>query len=79
VEWLRRSCLARLECIETADEENQADSTVALYRKLRRGLLAVERDELHRLFEVGKISDAIRRRIQRTLDLEEAGLGEHDG
>ncbi|WP_245821727.1 Na+/H+ antiporter [Lentzea waywayandensis] len=75
VEGLRRSWLARLHRIET-DIESTEDSMSATYRTVRRSLLAVERDELHRLFGVGRISDATRRRIQRTLDLEDAGLEE---
>jgi CPA1 family monovalent cation:H+ antiporter len=49
-----------------------------VYRQLRRDLLAVEGAELTRLFEAGEITDATRRRIQRLLDLEHAGLGDDD-
>jgi CPA1 family monovalent cation:H+ antiporter len=46
------------------------------YLTLRRDLLAVQSLELTRLYESGRITDATRRRLQRDLDLEDAGLGE---
>jgi CPA1 family monovalent cation:H+ antiporter len=46
------------------------------YWELRRDLIAVENAELQRLYDSHRISDTTRRRIQRSLDLEEAGLGE---
>jgi CPA1 family monovalent cation:H+ antiporter len=49
-------------------------STTADYRRLRRELLAVEAAELLRLSETGQISEPVRRRLQRGLDLEEAAL-----
>ncbi|MDX6205506.1 MAG: monovalent cation/hydrogen antiporter, partial [Frankiales bacterium] len=49
-------------------------STAADYRRLRRELLAVEAAELLRLSETGQISEPVRRRLQRGLDLEEAAL-----
>ena len=51
-------------------------STGRAYRELRRDLLAVETAELMRLRDSGTISEGVRRRVQRALDLEEAGLGE---
>jgi monovalent cation/hydrogen antiporter len=77
VDQLRRSWQARLDRVleDEADEETQIPFRVA-YRGLRRQLLAVEGAELNRLYEAGAITDATRRRIQRTLDLENAGLGE---
>ena len=38
-------------------------------------MLAVEGTELARLLESGEITDVTRRRVQRMLDLEHAGLG----
>jgi monovalent cation/hydrogen antiporter len=73
VEQLRRSWRARLDRV-LADESDVPN--VAAYRDLRRELLAVESAELTRLYEAGVITDATRRRIQRTLDLESTGLGE---
>jgi CPA1 family monovalent cation:H+ antiporter len=55
-----------------------SSSTFSSYRRLRRDLLLVEGAELTRLYEAGEITDATRRRIQRTLDLEFAGLGDDD-
>jgi monovalent cation/hydrogen antiporter len=46
------------------------------YRAVRRDLLAAEALELFRLRDEGLIGEAVRRRIQRLLDIEEAGLGE---
>ena len=45
-------------------------------RRLARELLAVERRELLRLRDEGAINDAVMRRVQRELDLEELLLGE---
>jgi len=69
-----RSRLDRLQQDE-ADEQDTA-SGAGLYRTLRRDLIAVQSLELARLYESGRITDATRRRVQRDLDLEEAGLGE---
>jgi CPA1 family monovalent cation:H+ antiporter len=46
------------------------------YWELRRDVIAVENAELQRLYDSNRISDTTRRRLQRSLDLEEAGLGE---
>lgn len=75
VDQLRRSWRARLDRI-MEDEAEQASETpsAGAYRELRRELLTVEGTELNRLYEAGAITDATRRRIQRTLDLE--GLGD---
>jgi CPA1 family monovalent cation:H+ antiporter len=62
---------------QDVDEEQATASATEMYRTLRRDLLAVQSLELARLYEAGRITDATRRRIQRDLDLEEAGLGEH--
>jgi CPA1 family monovalent cation:H+ antiporter len=44
------------------------------YPSLARDLLAVETAHLSRLRDEGRISEAVRRRVQRSIDLEEAGL-----
>ena len=44
--------------------------------ELRRDVLAAERAELARLYQDGTISDAARRRLERTLDLEAARLSD---
>jgi monovalent cation/hydrogen antiporter len=51
-------------------------STGAAERDIRRDLIAVENAELNRLYENGTISEPTRRRLQRSLDLEAAGLGD---
>jgi monovalent cation/hydrogen antiporter len=71
IEQLRHSWRARLDRV---DEDSTSDSHT--YRELRRDLLRVEGAELNRLFETGAITDVTRRRLQRILDLENAGLGE---
>ncbi|WP_161789904.1 hypothetical protein [Streptacidiphilus neutrinimicus] len=48
---------------------------LAAYRELRRGVIAVQTTELHRLDEDHEISDTTPRRLQHELDLEETGLG----
>lgn len=77
LEQLRDRLRARLDRLsETDNDEQDTASATALYRTLRRDLLAVQSLELARLYESGRITDGTRRRIQRDLDLEEAGLGE---
>ena len=75
VEQLRRSWEARLARI-TEEVEPDQPATAHDYRALRLELLGVESSELTRLYDCGAISEPTRRRLQRTLDLEQAGL--HD-
>ena len=51
-------------------------STGRLYRELRRELLAAETAELVRLRDTGVISEDVRRRVQRAVDLEDAALAD---
>ena len=51
----------------------------AVYRDLRRDLLATETAELVRLRDAGLISEDVRRRVQRAVDLEEAALADDLG
>jgi CPA1 family monovalent cation:H+ antiporter len=76
VEQLRRSWQARAARAAADDGDEPDASSAVAYRALRRDLLAVEETELARLFDTGAITDTTRRRIQRTLDLEQAGLGD---
>lgn len=71
VEQLRQVWQDRLDHVLS----HQEDMPTA-YRDLRRELLAVESAELTRLYVAGVINDATRRRVQRRLDLESAGLGD---
>jgi CPA1 family monovalent cation:H+ antiporter len=72
---LRQALLARIDHGDTR-EEPPSSSAAVTYRQLRRELLAVEMTELTRLFDAGDIDDNTRRRLQRTLDLEDARLGD---
>lgn len=76
VDQLRHSWQARIDRIKDHDTTDPDSSAGAAYLRLRRELLHVESTELTRLYETGVISDATRRRIQRQLDLEHAGLGD---
>ncbi|MGH3684062.1 MAG: Na+/H+ antiporter [Pseudonocardiaceae bacterium] len=69
---LRTSWQDRIERLQAHDTA----ATPLMDRQLRRELLDVESAELDRLYHDGTISDATRRRIQRSLDLEHTGLGE---
>jgi monovalent cation/hydrogen antiporter len=51
--------------------DGHEENISAADRRLARELLAVEREELLRLRDSGAISDAVMRRVQRELDLEE--------
>ncbi|MFF7161208.1 Na+/H+ antiporter [Streptomyces sp. NPDC008086] len=78
---LRRGLTARLDdtrdrLAETNGTGAPAESTDLIYRQLRRDLIAVEAEELQRLYDDHTISDTTRRRLQRTLDLEEARLAD---
>ncbi|ANZ21209.1 Na+ antiporter [Streptomyces noursei ATCC 11455] len=79
IDQLRRGLLARL---DQADADQDDDTTPAAwasastYRALRRTVIAAESTQLQRLYADHHISDTTRRRLQRSLDLEEAGLGE---
>lgn len=72
---LRRSLQARLEhARDRLEEADPAGSAEHVYRLLRRDLIRVEAVELQRLYDDHRISDTTRRRLQRSLDLEEARL-----
>lgn len=66
-----RASLARR--AERATEPSSAEGE-DVYRSLRRQLIAVEYEELERLHRIGSIDGATRQRLQRVLDLEDAGL-----
>ena len=74
---LRRGLQARLHRAEEQLAAEPADEpTAPSHRQLRRDLIAVESAELRRLYETGEIGPTTQRRLQRSLDLEEAGLGD---
>ncbi|MEC3975888.1 Na+/H+ antiporter [Amycolatopsis sp. H20-H5] len=77
VDQLRSSWQARIDRIRLDDDVEETEvSRYSGYPALRREILDVEAAELTRLFESDAITDATRRRIQRILDLEHAGLGD---
>lgn len=57
-----------------AESPDAATSGPPDYRRLRAELLAVQSAELTRLRDEGRIDESARRRVQRSLDVEEAGL-----
>ncbi|MFJ9120302.1 Na+/H+ antiporter [Streptomyces sp. NPDC102394] len=76
---LRRSLNARLDdarerLAHNGGNTTTAESTDLVYRQLRRDLIAVETAELQSLYDAHRISDTTRRRLQRSLDLEETRL-----
>ncbi|MFD7878113.1 Na+/H+ antiporter [Streptomyces sp. NPDC059766] len=76
---LRRGLNARLDDTRdrlAADDGTAAESADLVYRQLRRDLIAVETVELQHLYDTHHISDTTRRRLQRSLDLEEARLAD---
>jgi hypothetical protein len=77
IEQLHNSWQDRIERIKEHDN-GEPSATASIYRRLRRDLLAVESAELDRFYRTNAITDATRRRIQRLLDLEHAGLGEDE-
>lgn len=54
--------------------DSATESAEHVYRQLRRDLIVEETAELQRLYDGHRISDSTRRRLQRSLDLEEARL-----
>jgi NhaP-type Na+/H+ or K+/H+ antiporter len=80
IDQVRRSLHARIERVKAHLADDQSDElTTAVYRSVRRDLLATESAELNRLYQDGTISDVTRRRLQRILDLEDAALGDDVG
>jgi monovalent cation/hydrogen antiporter len=75
IEALRTSWRHRIERIRQ-HENPEPPHAASIYRQLRQDLLEVENAELDRLYHDGVISEVTRRRIQRLLDLEHAGLSE---
>ncbi|GHJ39266.1 Na+/H+ antiporter [Streptomyces sp. TS71-3] len=78
---LRRSLSARLDSsrerlADSGDDDTVPESAEGTYRQLRRHLITVEAQELQRLYDEHRISDTTRRKLQRSLDLEEARLAD---
>ncbi|MFI6469643.1 Na+/H+ antiporter [Streptomyces sp. NPDC050516] len=78
---LRRALLARREHArerldDTDGASGRAETADHVYRQLRRDLIVEEAAELQRLYDDHRISETTRRRLQRSLDLEEARLAD---
>ena len=76
---LRRGLTARLDdardrLTDDTGQSTPTESADLVYRQLRRDVIAFEAVELQRLYDEHAISDTTRRRLQRSLDLEEARL-----
>jgi CPA1 family monovalent cation:H+ antiporter len=71
-EYRRRRFFARHTGQPQNDEEDEPEDRFAAYQRFTQELLSAEREELVRLRDEGRISDRVRRRIERDLDLEEA-------
>ncbi|HEY3630054.1 MAG TPA: Na+/H+ antiporter [Jatrophihabitantaceae bacterium] len=74
---LRSELQQQLDRTRSAQNGATPDATLAeaTYRAIRRDLLAAEAAELLRLRAQGVISEAARRKVQRSLDIRETGLG----
>jgi CPA1 family monovalent cation:H+ antiporter len=70
-DYRRRRFTARVDGSDDGAYEERSDA----YKQLLREVLAAERDELLALRNEGHISDDVRRRVERDLDLEESRLG----
>ncbi len=58
----------------TVGEEDSYEERSLAYQRLRRELLSAEREALIQLRDEGRISDSVRGRIERDLDLEDTRL-----
>jgi CPA1 family monovalent cation:H+ antiporter len=70
----RRFAARRSEQTESGEGGDGYEERSLAYQRFRRELLGVERAELLRLRSEGRISDEVRRRVERDLDLEDARL-----
>jgi CPA1 family monovalent cation:H+ antiporter len=77
VKLLRARHEVRANQLPESLDPDQHDAS-ALGTKLTRELIAVERKFIHVMLRDGKITDEIRRRIERDLDLEEASLANRE-
>ncbi|HVD34652.1 MAG TPA: hypothetical protein VNB93_02865 [Rubrobacter sp.] len=74
-EYRRRRFAARhSEQTESGKEGDSYEERPLAYQRFRRELLVAERAELLRLRSEGRISDEVRRRVERDLDLEDVRL-----
>jgi monovalent cation/hydrogen antiporter len=73
-EFRRQRFAARLTQPSENGEEDGYEQRSQAFQHLRRELLAAEREALLKLREEGRISDEVRRSVERDLDLEDARL-----
>jgi len=73
-EYRRRRFAARYDGQPENGEEDGYEERSAAYQRFRQELLGAEREALLRLRNEGHISEGVRRRVERDLDLEEARL-----
>lgn len=77
IERLRRALQARRDhAQDRLGDDGPHESADQVYRQLRRDLINKEAAELQHLYDDHRISDTTRRRLQRSLDLEEARLSD---
>jgi CPA1 family monovalent cation:H+ antiporter len=69
-DYRRRRFAARYD----GESEDGYEERSEAYQRLRQELLGAEREALLQLRDEGRISDRVRRRVERDLDLEEARL-----
>ncbi|MFI6448065.1 Na+/H+ antiporter [Kitasatospora sp. NPDC050543] len=72
IDRVRRGLDARLDRSVDGPDGSTVD---AAYRELRHEVIAIQGNELRRLYDEHRISDATRRSLQHDLDREEAALG----
>ena len=73
IDHLRDSYAHRAEHIEPADGQTVDEAVEELleHRRIRRAVIDAEREAVIRLRDAGEVSDAVMRRVERDLDLEE--------
>ena len=76
IDWLRREFADRLDraadLLSAADATEGPAATRGEMRALRQELIGVQSARLHELVDAGRISEPVRRQVQRLLDLDEA-------
>ncbi len=83
LEWQSRARRARrlvddFDTDNSGGESHSPATSDAAYRSVRLALLALESEQLAAMREDGRISESVRREIQRSLDLEEAALSDNE-
>jgi CPA1 family monovalent cation:H+ antiporter len=72
-QWAEHRTLGAWERLGRQETE-EGEPPTATFRRLRREMLAAERDTFVRYRDIGQIDDEVLRRVLRDLDLEEAAL-----